>query len=161
METESMTVLQPEDEVNSATVCAEDEGMSVCVCENDEEVTLFEQDDDIELDYDIPFPEEETDAESSKDLFNRKCREVREAVQSTMTRLANDWKECDGNPHIKYTRTTQIDIYRKPDDEEPIDSFRTVETQSLSARSLALLGIGSLVLSCTAKSIVKNVFKKR
>ncbi len=188
MENEILNVLQPEDEqnivceeepcvavsapvgeaedLNSATLCTEDEGLSVCICENDEEVTMFEQDDDetIELD-DIAFDEDielESDAPAScpTERIVRKCRKAKEAFDSTVARLANDWNATGGNPHIKYTRITQVDIYRNADDETPIDSFRTEQKQSFSARSLAALSLGAFVLAATAESLVKNILKK-
>ena len=157
MENEIMTVLHPDEELNSATVCAENENLSVCNCENDEEVTLFESDDEIDLDYDVEYDEEA--AETPKALFARKCREVKEICDSTAARLVNDWKETAGNPYIKQTQITQIDVYKAPDDEYPIDTFRTEQTKSYSARSLAILGAAAFVVACTAETIVKKILK--
>ncbi len=189
MENEILNVLQPDEELpvaaceeepciavsapdyetenlNSAIICAEDEGLSVCNCENDEEVTLFEQDNEetIELD-DISFDDDielgsDAPAECPTERIARKCREAKAAFYSTVTRLANDWKATGGNPHIKYTRVTQVDIYRNADDETPIDTFRTEQKESFSARSLAALSLGAFVLAATAESLVKNILKK-
>ena len=157
MENENMNVLPPEEELNSATVCAEGEALSVCNCENDEEVTLFESEDDIELDYDVEYEEEL--AESPKDMFARKCREIKDVCNSTATRLVNDWKETNGNPYIKQTCVTQIDIYKNPEDEKPVDTFRSEQVKSYSARSVAILGAAAFVVACTAETIVKKLLK--
>ena len=157
MENENMNVLPPEEELNSATICAEGEALSVCNCENDEEVTLFESEDDIELDYDVEYEEEL--AESPKDMFARKCREIKDVCNSTATRLVNDWKETNGNPYIKQTCVTQIDIYKNPEDEKPVDTFRSEQVKSYSARSVAILGAAAFVVACTAETIVKKLLK--
>ena len=146
MENENVTVLHPEEELNSATVCTEGEELSVCNCENDEEVTLFESEDEIDLDYDVDYEEELV--ESPKDVFAR-----------TAARLVNDWKETNGNPYIKQTCVTQIDIYKDPEDEAPIDTFRTEQVKSYSARSLAAIGAAAFVVACTAETIVKKLLK--
>ena len=157
MENENVTVLHPEEDLNSATVCAEGEEISVCNCENDEEVTLFESEDEIDLDYDVDCEEELT--ESPKDIFARKCREIKEVCNSTAARLVNDWKETNGNPYIKQTCVTQIDVYKNPEDETPIDTFRTEQVKSYSARSMAVLGAAAFVVACTAETIVKKLLK--
>ena len=157
MENESMTVLHPNEELNSATVCAEGEGLSVCNCENDEEVTIFERDDEIDLDYDVEYDEAST--ESAKETFTRKCREVKEICDNTAARLINDWKETDRNSYIKQTQIMQLDIYKSPDDELPIDTFRTERVKAYSARSLAVVGAAAFVVACTAETIVKKIFQ--
>ena len=156
MENENVTVLHPEEELNSATVCAEGEEISVCNCENDEEVTLFENEDEIDLDYDVDYEEELV--ESPTDVFARKCREIKEVCNSTAARLVNDWRETDRNSYIKQTQIKQLDIYKSPDDEFPIDTFRTEQVKSYSARSLAVVGAAAFVVACTAETIVKKLF---
>lgn len=157
MENENMTVLHPDEDLNSATVCAEGEDLSVCNCENDEEVTLFESEDEIELDYEVEYDEEPI--ETAKEIFARKCREVKEICNTTTVRLVNDWKETNGNPYIKQTHVTQIDVYKSPEDELPIDTFRTEQVKSYSARSLAVVGAAAFVVACTAETIVKKLFR--
>ena len=157
MENENLTVLPLDDEINSATACAEGEDISICNCEGDEEVTLFEADDDIELDYDVE--DDEAIVESPKDVFARKCREIKEVCDSTAARLVNDWKETNGNPYIKQTCIKQIDIYKTPEDEAPVDTFRFEQVKSYSARSMALLGTAAFVVACTAECIVKKILK--
>ena len=152
MENENITILHPDEEVNSATVCSDEEEIAVCNCENEETVIVYENDDEtIEW--------EENTAETKKELFTRKCREVKDACQSTASRLVNDWKETAGNPYIKQTCITQVDIYRNPEDETPVDTFRTEHVKGYSARSLAILGAAALVVSCTVDCIVKKILK--
>ncbi len=148
MENENITILHPEDEVYHADSCDDCEETSICNCENQEIVTPCE----------VDF-EEETAEESHKDMLARKCREVKDSFRATAARLANDWKETNGNPYIKQTCITQVDIYRNPDDETPIDSFRTEQVKSYSARSLAVLGAAALVVACTVDSVMKKLLK--
>ena len=103
--------------------------------------------------------EEEPRPESKREMLTRKCREAKDACQSTASRLVKDWKETNGNPYIKQTCITQVDIYRNPDDEAPIDSFRTEHVKSYSARSLAVLGAAAMVVACTVDCIMKKVLK--
>lgn len=154
MENENIPVLQPEEEVNSAAVCDEGEQLSVCNCENEEVVTLCEADDAEETE-----ESEEEVPETHKEMFTRKCNEVKAACRSTASRLVTDWKEANGNPHIKQTCVMQVDIYRSPEDEAPIDTFRTERVKSFSARSLAVIGAAALVVSCTVETIVKKLLK--
>ena len=153
MENENITVLHPDEEVNSASVCSDCEELSVCNCENDEIVTVYETDDCL-ID-----AEEAVETESKKEKIARKCREVKDACQSTASRLVSDWKETAGNPYIKQTHITQVEIYRSPDDDTPIDTFRTEQTKSYSARSLAVLGAAAVVVACTVDCIMKKLLK--
>ena len=155
MENEMITLEVPEEEVNSATVCSEGEELSVCNCENDETVTVYEAEESLEESFD----EIAEEPESKKDLIARKCREAKEACRSTASRIVNDWKETNGNPYIKQTVITQVEIYRTPADETPVDVFRTEQTKSYSARSLAVLGAAAVVVACTVDCIVKKVLK--
>ena len=142
--------LQIEEDVNSATVCAEGEELSVCNTENDETVTVYASED----------ATEEAVEESRKQKLARKCREVKSACQSTAERLAYDWKETNGNPYIKQTCTYQVDIYRSPDDEEPVDTFRTQRVKGYTARTAAVVGGIGLILMCTAECVVKKLLGK-
>ncbi len=175
MENENMKIPTPEEEVNSATVCDTGEELAICNCENQEEVTVYESEDlldsledidsdeEIELDFDFADLSEDGEtapAESIADRMTRKCREVKELCNSTAARLVNDWKETNGNPYIKQTQITQIDIYRSPDDDIPVDTFRTEQVRGYSARSLAILGAASIIVACTADCIWKKLLKK-
>lgn len=154
MENENVTVLHPEDEVNSATICAENEDISVCNCENEEEVTLYERDLESK-----PSNEIKTEASPTMDLFTRKCLEIKEVCDTTAARLVNDWRETNGKPYIKQTSVTQIEIYKNPEDDTPIDTFRSEQVKGYSARSIAVLGAAAFVVACTAECIVKKVLK--
>ena len=156
MENEIITLEIPEEEeLNSATVCSEGEELSVCNCENDETVTVYEAEDSLEE----AFDEIAEETESKKSMIARKCREAKEACQSTAARIVNDWKETNGNPYIKQTVITQVEIYRTPADETPVDVFRTEQSKSYSARSLAVLGAAAVVVACTVDCIMKKVLK--
>ena len=149
MELENITVLGPDEEPIATPV--EEEVESVCNCENQEVITVCENETAVE--------ETEEPAESQTEKILRKCREVKDACNSTASRLVKDWKEAAGNPHIKQTCITQVDIYRNPDDETPIDTFRTENVRSYSARSMAVLGAAVLVVSCTVDCIMKKFLK--
>ncbi len=152
MDTENMNVLPIEEEVNSATVCSEDEELSVCNCENDETVTVYEADDCEEC--------EEQDGDCSyKCRIARKCLEVKEACQYTAARLIEDWKETDGHPYVKQTRITQVEIFRNPEDETPIDVFRTERIKTYSSRAMAIVGAAAFAVVCTVDQITKRLLK--
>jgi hypothetical protein len=74
-------------------------------------------------------------------------------------RLQNDWKATKGKPYIKQTSTLRFDVYSSCDDEEPIDSFCTESVKAYSLKTLALVGLGAAVLACTAKCILKKMWK--
>ena len=155
MENEKMTIQNPEEELNSATVCGAYEELSVCNCENDETVTVYESEDCLEE----AFDEWDEEAESRKAMIARKCREAKEACQSTAARIVSDWRETNGNPYIKQTHITQIEVYRSPEEETPVDVFRMEQTKSYSARSLAVLGAAAVVVACTVDGIMKKLLK--
>ena len=157
METENITILHPDEEINSATACAEGEELAICNCENRETVTVCETATEAEVIEweEAPAPVVETGA----DVFTRKCREVKDACQITAERLVKDWKAADGHPYIKQTYITQVDIYRSPEDDEPLDTFRTEQTKAYPARSFAVLGAAAMVVACTVDRIVKKVLK--
>ena len=155
MENEMIMLENPEEEINSATACAEGEELSVCNCENEETVTVYEAEDSLEE----AFEDLDLEPESKKEMIARKCREAKEACQSTAARIVNDWKETNGNPYIKQTVITQVEIYRNPADEMPVDVFRTEQTKSYSARSLAIFGAAAVVVACTVEGIMKKILK--
>ena len=151
MEMENITVLGPDEEPTATP--AEEEVESVCLCEGQEVVTVCEPETVEEA------LSEEAIEETQKERIMRKCREVKEACSSTASRLVKDWKETAGNPYIKQTCTTRVDIYRNPDDETPVDTFSTEYVKGYSARSLAVLGAAALVVSCTVDCIMKKILK--
>lgn len=85
-----------------------------------------------------------------------KCREIKELCAKTANRLAEDWRETNGNPYIRQTHTCKIEIFRNPNDETPVDSFQTTDVKSYSLRALAIAtGIAS-VLFCASSSLIKK-----
>ena len=85
-----------------------------------------------------------------------KCREIKELWAKTANRLADDWRETNGNPYIRQTHTCKIEIFRNPDDETPVDSFQTTDVKSYSLRALAIAtGIAS-ILFCASGSLIKK-----
>ena len=155
MENEMITVLHPDEEVNSACVCADGEELSVCNTENDETVTIYEADD---CDC-LPDFNEESAVESKKEKLMRKCREAKEACQSTASRLVSDWKETEGNPYIKQTRITRVEIYRNCNEEQPIDSFETTDVKSYSARAFLVASAATALLVAASGKLVKKFLK--
>ncbi len=186
MENEVITLVQPEDdqvatpiedvaspaeaaadcaeEPNSATICTDGEGLSVCNCENQEEVTVFETDDAIDTE-ESAFCESPSVANCimnvASEKIAQKCVELKSTIGDTVSRLARDWKATNGNPYIKCTRTTQVDVYRSPDDTEPVDTFRAQRVDAFSARTLAITSAATFLVSATAESLIRNLFKKK
>ena len=86
-----------------------------------------------------------------------KCREIKELCAKTANRLADDWRETNGNPYIRQTHTTKIEIFRTPNDETPVDTFQTTDVKSYSLRALAIAtGIAS-ILFCASGNIVRKL----
>ena len=150
MDTEKMNDISSMAEINDAAVCEMGEELSFCNCENDEVITPYEEDAEDIL---------ESDGESKKEMLIRKCMEAKQACAGTAARLVEDWQKTGGNPYIKQTHITQVDIYCSPDDEEPIDTFRTERVKSYSARSLAIFGAAAAVVVCTVDQIMKKILK--
>ena len=153
MDTEKMNVLPPEEEANSATVCSEGEELAICNCENEEIVTVYESDD-----CDVCDACKEEDEECAyKCKIAEKCREVKEICQLTAARLIEDWEATDGRPYIKQTRITQVEIFRDPEDEEPVDVFRTEHVKTYSSRVMAIVGAAAFAVACTVDQITKKL----
>ena len=93
---------------------------------------------------------------SAQDQIAQKCREIKELCAKTASRLADDWRETNGNPYIRQTHTTKIEIFRNPNDETPVDTFQTTDVKSYSLRALALAtGIAS-ILFCASGNLVRK-----
>jgi hypothetical protein len=93
---------------------------------------------------------------TAQDQIAQKCREIKELCAKTANRLADDWRETNGNPYIRQTRTTKIEIFRNPDDETPVDTFQTTDVKSYSLRALAIAtGIAS-ILFCASGNLVRK-----
>ncbi len=67
------------------------------------------------------------------DALANTCRTVAD-------RIVADWKEAGGNPYIKKISTCRVDIYRKPTDATPIDSYYTEHVKGYSLGKLVLIG---------------------
>lgn len=93
---------------------------------------------------------------SAKDQIAQKCQEIKELCAKTANRLADDWRETNGNPYIRQTHTYKVEIFRGPDDDTPVDTFQMTDVKSYSLRALAIAtGIAS-VLFCASGSLVKK-----
>lgn len=93
---------------------------------------------------------------TAKDQIAQKCQEIKDICAKTAYRLADDWRETNGNPYIRQTRTTKIEIFRNPNDETPVDTFQTTDVKSYSLRALAIAtGIAS-ILFCASGSLVRK-----
>lgn len=124
-----------------------------------EELTelLSEEDECLELCEELPCDGEEL---TCKEKFTRKCQEVKDACDKTVARIVDDWKETAGNPYIRQTNITKIEIFRSPEDETPVDVFQTTNVRSYSARAMALVGTAALAFTCATKFVAWKIAKK-
>ena len=120
-----------------------------------ENMNLIPEEEAIEL---VEEAEEAVDEVSAaKEQIAQKCREIKEICAKTALRIADDLKETKGNPYIRQTHTYKMEIFRKPTDTTPIDTFQMTEVKSYSLRALALAtGIAS-ALFCASGVIVKKL----
>ena len=95
---------------------------------------------------------------AATDQIAQKCREIKNFCEKAANRLAEDWRETNGNPYIRQTHTTKIEIFRNPNDETPVDSFQTTDVKSYSLRALAIAAGITAVLFCASGNIVKKMF---
>ena len=93
---------------------------------------------------------------AARDQIAQKCREIKELCTKAANRLAEDWRETNGNPYIRQTHTCKIEIFRNPNDETPVDSFQTTDVKSYSLRALAIATGVASILFCASGSIVKK-----
>lgn len=91
------------------------------------------------------------------DQIAQKCREIKELCAKTATRLADDWRETNGNPYIRQTRTCKIEIFRNANDETPVDTFQMTDVKSYSARALAIATGVAAVIYCASGSLVRKL----
>ena len=93
-----------------------------------------------------------------KNPIAAKCREIKDVCTKTADRLADDWREANGNPYIKYTTTSKIEVYAHPNDETPIDAFQTTRVKAFSFRAIAIAtGVASVFL-CVSGAFAKKFF---
>lgn len=132
MENEIMNVAPVEEE----TVVAED---AVAVEETAEEIVNEE-------------------AVAAKDPIAKKCKEIKDVCTKTANRLADDWRETNGNPYIKYTNTSKIEVFAHPNDETPVDAFQTTQVKAFSFRAIAIAASVTSVFLCVSGALAKKFF---
>ena len=138
----------------TTTHCDGCEEESMCNCENNERITPYFSDDG-KRSAELYGPK----CSIGKDATCAPCEKIKQTCQSIGKRLQKDWEATNGKPYIKQTSTLRFDVYRSCDDEEPIDSFCTESVKAYSLKALALVGLGAAVLACTAKCILKKLWK--
>ena len=93
-----------------------------------------------------------------KNPIAAKCREIKDVCIKTADRLADDWRETNGNPYVKYTTTTKVEVFAHPNDEAPIDAFQTTRVKAFSFRAIAIAtGVASVFL-CVSGALAKKLF---
>ena len=139
---------------STATHCDGCNEESMCNCENNERITPYFSD----------------DGQQTAEQYGPKChvaietaqeplQSLRQACKSVKKRLRADWRASGKNPYLKQTSTMRLDLYRSHGDVEPIDSFYTESVKSYSLKTVALIGLGAVVLVCTTKCILKKLWK--
>ena len=121
-----------------------------CNCENQEQITPYAPDTeempDTAADCDVEIP----------NCVEQKCRQLKNACAAAMDRLTRDWKTANKNPFLKQSTVCRVDVYRRPMDTEPMDSFCTEQSHSCTLRALLMMGaaaaaIITLVHCCSKK----------
>ncbi len=101
----------------------------------------------------------EEEEESPTEKLSRKCREVKEACCGTIDRIIYDLRETNYNPYIKQTRINRIEIFRNCNEEEPVDSFETIDVKSYSAKALLVAGVATALFVAASGKVVKKFLK--
>ena len=141
--------LFPNDSPPTATHCDDCDEESFCNCENNERVTPYYTDPC------APDAPTEANAACGKRTLKITCGNARKKVIKAVNRLCRDWKEGAGNPYIKKTSTTRVEIYRSPTDKTPIDRFQLERTKNVSACALAAVGACLIVTVHVVAAIVR------
>ncbi len=102
---------------------------------------------------------EETPACPAKERLIRKCEEVKTVCRNAADRIAHDLKATDFDPYLKTTQTSRVEIYRKEDDEAPVDVLEYQQTNSFSARTMVAVGAATLLVGGLTKLICKKLFR--
>jgi hypothetical protein len=127
--------------------------------ENENMTLIPAEEEAIEIAEEVAEEIEETvdEVSAAREQIAQKCKEIKEFCAKTALRIADDLKETKGNPYIRQTHTYKMEIFRKPNDTTPIDSFQMTEVKSYSLRALAIAtGIAS-ALFCASGVIVKKL----
>ncbi len=103
-------------------------------------------------------PTEEAPACPAKERLLRKCEEVKTTCRNAANRIARDLKETDFDPYLKTTQTARVEIYRKGDDETPVDVLEYENTNKFSARTMVAVGAATLLVGGITKVICKKLF---
>ena len=130
MEQEKQKLPHSADNTGDGTLCDCTEEVSYCNCENQEQLTAYQAD----------------DARYGCGCETPTNESVKTKLCNTASRIAEDFRECNGNPYLKDTCSYRMDIYKSPRDETPIDTFVIQKSKGFTLRSLAItLGAISLV----------------
>ena len=95
-----------------------------------------------------------------KDLFLQKCNEIYEEWDKTTSRLKKDWVACNGNPYIRETKIHRIEIFRNPNDTQPVDTFENKKVQGASLSTILMASGVALLLSCIPSKISSKLSLK-
>lgn len=114
--------------------CTEEQ--SFCNCENTERITNYQADCN-------------THTAEPLQAEHTKCGKLKRACK----RLSDDLRACNGNPYIKDTLSYRVDLYKNPQDSEPVDHFQMQKSKCCSLRTLGLLASAAVVLILTVKLI--------
>jgi len=115
--------------------CSEEQ--SFCNCENTERITNYQADCNAHI------------AECLRDEQTPKRYKLKRAYK----RLADDLRACNGNPYLKDTLSYRVELYKDPQDSEPVDHFQLQKSKRCSLRTLGLLASAAVVLLLTVKLI--------
>ena len=118
-----------------------------------ENMNLMEEEIDF-VDQDAEALADEMEVATSR--IAEKCRALKEVCKQTASRIADDWRETNGNPYIRQTNTKKVEIFRHPGDETPIDTFQMTDVKSYSFRALAIATGITAVLLCATGSMMKK-----
>lgn len=99
------------------------------------------------------------ETETPAELISRKVQEIKDFYRTTADRLANDWKETNGNPYIRQTCNYKVEILRSPEDDAPVDTFETTNVKAYSARALAIASGVAAALFLATGSFVRRLGK--
>ena len=119
-----------------------------------ENMNLMEEEIDF-VDQDAEALADEMEVATSR--IAEKCRALKEVCKQTASRIADDWRETNGNPYIRQTTTYKVEIFRNPNDETPIDTFQKTDVKSYSFRALAIATGVAAVVFCASGSIIKKM----
>ena len=129
-----------------ATYCDDNDEESICNCENNERVTPYYSD------------EANGHCAGCSGIGNAKqsYQKIKNSCKQIFARLKKDWKACGKNTHIKQTTICRVELYKSKNDTTPIDTFQAQKTKECSLRAMALLGVGLLIVTATAKHFFKK-----